>query len=190
MLRRFVLFPTTRAAAQGFLRIARPRAAFAHVWRGDLLAHYRLLRLWFGEPGWGGAATVADHDGDENEQEHSQKTPVIVAIGASAGGVNALQGLFGALPERTGAAFVVVVHLDPERRSEMPQILAARTKMPVVQVHDGEHLLADHVYVIPPDRQLQLFDHQISVQEFDDPRGQRTPIDLFFRSMAERLGDG
>jgi two-component system CheB/CheR fusion protein len=133
---------------------------------------------------------VADHDGDENEQEHSQKTPVIVAIGASAGGVNALQGLFGALPERTGAAFVVVVHLDPERRSEMPQILAARTKMPVVQVHDGEHLLADHVYVIPPDRQLQLFDHQISVQEFDDPRGQRTPIDLFFRSMAERLGDG
>ena len=62
--------------------------------------------------------------------------PVIVAIGASAGGVSALQSFFSALPEHTGAAFVVVVHLDPQHRSELPSILAAKTRMPVVQV-DG-----------------------------------------------------
>ena len=76
--------------------------------------------------------------------------PTIVAIGASAGGVVALQQFFDSLPDHSGAAFVVVVHLDPERRSELPSILAARTKMPVVQVNQSEKLRADHVYVIPP----------------------------------------
>jgi two-component system CheB/CheR fusion protein len=116
--------------------------------------------------------------------------PVIVAIGASAGGIQALQSFFGALPEKTGAAFVVIVHLDPQHRSEMPSIIAARTRMPVVQVGARESLRADHVYVIPPDRRLQMVDHEVSALAFDEPRGQRTPIDLFFRSVAERLGDG
>jgi two-component system CheB/CheR fusion protein len=56
----------------------------------------------------------------------------MVAIGASAGGVQALQALFSAMADNTGAAFVVIVHLDPERRSELPSILASRTRMPVV----------------------------------------------------------
>ena len=116
--------------------------------------------------------------------------PVIVAIGASAGGIHALQTFFGALPENTGAAFVVVVHLDPQHRSEMPSILGTRTRMPVVQISESEQLRANHVYVIPPDRRLQMVDHQVSAFQFDEPRGQRTPIDLFFRSVAERLGDG
>jgi two-component system, chemotaxis family, CheB/CheR fusion protein len=116
--------------------------------------------------------------------------PVIVAMGASAGGIHALQGFFSALPVNTGAAYVVVVHLDPEHRSELPNIIAARTRMPVVQIATREQLRADHVYVIPPDRRLQMVDHQVSALEFDEPRGQRTPIDLFFRSVAERLGDG
>jgi chemotaxis response regulator CheB len=95
---------------------------------------------------------VADdvEDDIEKQQNHSNKTPVIVAIGASAGGIHALQNFFSALPERTGAAFVDVVHLDPSHRSEMPQIIAARTKMPVVQVGERDRLKADHVYVIPP----------------------------------------
>ncbi|HZR62810.1 MAG TPA: chemotaxis protein CheB [Xanthobacteraceae bacterium] len=133
---------------------------------------------------------MADKGDNANQPEHDQTKPVIVAIGASAGGIQALQSFFAALPDRTGAAFVVVVHLDPGHRSEMPQILAARTKMPVVQVGSRNRLEADHVYVIPPDRRLQMVDHEISALQFDEPRGQRTPIDLFFRSMAERLGDG
>jgi two-component system CheB/CheR fusion protein len=118
------------------------------------------------------------------------RTPVIVAIGASAGGIQALQAFFAALPDSTGAAFVVVVHLDPEHRSEMPAIIATRTNMPVVHVGEHTRLQANHVYVIPPDRSLQMKDHEVSALEFDEPRGQRTPIDLFFRSVAEQLGDG
>ena len=116
--------------------------------------------------------------------------PVIVCLGASAGGVRTLQAFFDALPDETGAAFVVVVHLDPDYRSDLAAILGARTRMPVVQVEDGAKLEPDHVYVIPPDKQLELVDHRISAKPFDERRGHRMPIDLFFRSVAERLGDG
>src|SRR5262249_54208147 len=122
--------------------------------------------------------------------DNGRGRPLIVAMGASAGGVRPLQEFFSAIPDDTGAAFVVVVHLDPGHRSELPRILSACTHMPVVQVTKREKLEADHVYVIPPDRRLQLIDHEISALEFDEPRGQRLPIDLFFRSVAERLGDG
>src|SRR5579871_6416662 len=125
-----------------------------------------------------------------NNARKSTAEPVIVTIGASAGGISALQRFFQVIPEQTGAVFVVVVHLDPEHRSELPQILAGRTRMPVIQVNRTEKLEADHVYVIPPDRRVQLIDHKISAAEFDEPRGKRAPIDLFFRSAAERVGDG
>jgi two-component system, chemotaxis family, CheB/CheR fusion protein len=116
--------------------------------------------------------------------------PIIVAIGASAGGVRALQAFFDELPAETDAAYVVVVHLDPQHRSELPQILSARTRMPVVPVEARERLRPNRVYVIPPDRRLQLIDHEIVPVRFDQPPGQRTAIDLFFRSVGERLGDG
>ena len=130
------------------------------------------------------------NDQEADSRKGNDKLPVIVAIGASAGGVHALQSLFATLPNDSGAAFVVVVHLDPEHRSELVNIIAARTRMPVVEVASRQHLDANHVYVIPPDRRLQMVDHEISALEFDEPRGQRAPIDLFFRSLAEKLGDG
>jgi two-component system, chemotaxis family, CheB/CheR fusion protein len=132
-------------------------------------------------------------DAPEPERPGSKQPsakPPVVGIGASAGGVKALQAFFQALPdERIGAAFVVIVHLAPETPSELPRILAARTHMPVAQVHEPVSLEADHVYVIPPDRHLRISDNEISAHEFDNPRGQRAPIDLFFRSLAEH-GDG
>ncbi|PWT88072.1 MAG: chemotaxis protein [Proteobacteria bacterium] len=115
---------------------------------------------------------------------------MVVGIGASAGGVRALQQLFAALPEKTGAAFVVVVHLDPDVRSELSTILGMRTPMPVLQVGNPVPLQPDHVYVIPPDRRLTITDDEIAIAEFDEPRGKRAPIDLFFRSLAEQHGDG
>ena len=114
----------------------------------------------------------------------------IVGIGASAGGIRALQALFEALPEKIGAAFVVVVHLDPESPSELPRILAGKTRMPVSQIEAATALLADHVYIIPPNRRLRITDHEISAVQFDEPRGKRAPIDLFFRSLADQHGDG
>jgi two-component system CheB/CheR fusion protein len=105
-------------------------------------------------------------------------------------GYRALQALFDALPERTGASFVVIVHLDPQGHSDLASILASRTRMPVVQVQTREKLRPSHIYVIPPDRRLQITNHDVSAAEFDKPRGQRTAIDLFFRSLAEQTGSG
>lgn len=132
----------------------------------------------------------SDDDKRTAASEVNATKPVVVGIGASAGGVQALQALFGALPEKTGAAFVVVVHLDPDQRSEMANILAQRTRMPVLQVGEPVPLQADHVYVIPPDRRLHITDDEIASAEFEEPRGKRAPIDLFFRSLADQHGDG
>ncbi|MBV9430545.1 MAG: PAS domain-containing protein [Hyphomicrobiales bacterium] len=136
-------------------------------------------------------------DGDERaapeERHRTEQTrgrPVVVGIGASAGGVTALQNFFEAVPADTGAAFVVVVHLDPESHSDLASILAARTKMRVTPVGETTTLQANSVYVIPPNRGLRISDHEISTTKFDEPRGQRAPIDFFFRSLAGKHGDG
>ena len=133
---------------------------------------------------------MADGGTHAEEAQRDATKPAIVGIGASAGGIQALQSFFAALPDDTGAAFVVIIHLDPQSHSELPSILAARTRMPVSQVAGTERLQANHVYVIPPDRRLQLSDHEISTAEFDEPRGRRAPIDLFFRSLAEQHDAG
>src|SRR5215469_3290920 len=114
----------------------------------------------------------------------------VVGIGASAGGVKALGNLLEGLPSKTGAAFVVIVHLDPATRSELPRILAAHTEMPVIAVTSRSPLKPDHVYVISPDRKLQINQEEIAAIPFDEPRGQRAPIDSFFRSLATHHGDG
>jgi len=116
--------------------------------------------------------------------------PVVVAIGASAGGVQALQALFSALPAHIGAAFIVVVHLDPNVRSELPAIIAARTGMTAIQVVGRHKLQADHIYVTAPDRRLEIVDHEVVASKLEEPHGSRSSIDQFFRSVAERLGDG
>ena len=119
-----------------------------------------------------------------------QRPPTLVTIGASAGGIGPLRTFFEVVSPDTGAAFVVVVHLDPQHRSELAKILGAQTRMPVTQVGETEELKPNQVYVIPPDRRLQIVDHRISSTHFDEPPGHRAAIDLFFRSVAERLGDG
>ncbi len=127
---------------------------------------------------------------EKEDQEPSNEKPPIVAIGASAGGVQALSTFISDLPDDTGAAFVMIIHLDPDQRSELPRILGARTRLPVVQVKGRQKLEANHVYVIPPDCRLELIDHEVSAVKFESPRGPRATIDLFFRSLAEGLGDG
>jgi chemotaxis response regulator CheB len=114
------------------------------------------LRLWLVLTTLGRSSVVNDNENQgtqppdraadaAGERNGSERMPVIVAIGASAGGIHALQSFFAALPHDTGAAFVVVVHLDPQHRSEMPAIIATRTKMPVMQIGDHTRLQANHV---------------------------------------------
>ena len=130
----------------------------------------------------------SEDGGGAGRQAAGKRFPT-VGIGTSAGGVHALQMFFESLPEEVEAAFVVVVHLDPGRQSELSSILAARTKMPVTQVTGLTPIEPRHVYVIPPNRQLRAADHHLATAEFDEPRWQRAPIDLFFRSLAAEHGD-
>jgi two-component system CheB/CheR fusion protein len=108
----------------------------------------------------------------------------VVGIGASAGGLKALQAFFEALPDDTGLAYVVITHLHPEHESHLAELLQRHTQMPVRQVDGLVYVEKDHVYVIPPNRRLVMEDSQIDTTEFKEPRGQRAPIDYFFRSLA------
>src|SRR5687767_10399443 len=81
---------------------------------------------------------------------------VVVGIGTSAGGLDALREFFAAMPTDSGAAFVVIQHLDPSHASHMAEILARSTAMNVVQAQDGMPLEADSVYTIPPDKFLKI----------------------------------
>ena len=114
----------------------------------------------------------------------SDKTIPVVGIGASAGGIEALSSFFDAMPADSGCAFVVVLHLDPKRESEMARILRAHTKMPVAQVEDGMQLLSDHVYVIAPATEIKLSGGRLEVSKPSEPRGQRHPVDVLFASIA------
>jgi two-component system CheB/CheR fusion protein len=119
------------------------------------------------------------------------KVPVC-GIGASAGGLEALQQFFRTIPVDLGLAYVVIVHLAPDRKSELPAIITRWTMMPVVQVGDHEEfpLEPNHIYVIAPDRKLEITDSAVGASPFEQPRGQRAAIDLFFRSLAATHGDG
>ncbi len=114
----------------------------------------------------------------------------VCAIGASAGGVGALQTLFRLLPDDLGLAYVVVVHLSPDHPSAMHEIIGACTKMAVFQVTDGPTLRANCVYVIAPDSELVIEGDDVKSRPFSDPRSRRAPIDMFFRSIAAGRGDG
>lgn len=114
----------------------------------------------------------------------------VAGIGASAGGIKALQDFFDVLPANLGIAIVVVVHLDPFHTSELTGILKRHTEMRVVQVDECTSLDPNTVYVIAPNRQLVISDESIDSRPFAEARGRRAPIDNFFCSLAEQHGDG
>src|SRR5690242_140174 len=128
-------------------------------------------------------------DAVTNNTQSSSRVAV-VGIGASAGGVSALGTLLESLPPEPGAAFVIIVHLSPDAPSDLSRILSAHTAMPVQQVGAPMPLRNNQVYVIPPDRQLEITDNEIAAVPFKEPRGRRVPIDNFFRSLANQHGDG
>jgi two-component system CheB/CheR fusion protein len=109
----------------------------------------------------------------------------IVGIGASAGGLEAFEEFFQHMPADSGLAFVLVPHLDPSHASLLTEILQRSTSMPVVEVQDQMPIAPDTVYVIPPNRDMEIFHRKIQLSLPHLPRGQRLPIDAFLRSLAE-----
>ncbi len=130
---------------------------------------------------------------DENPASPSPPPPgsfPIVGVGASAGGLEAFTALLKGIPPRTGMAFVLVQHLAPKHESILGSLLARTTEMPVLEAEEGTKVEPDHVYVIPPARDLVLRDGRLGLT----PRPERVdgahmPIDLFLRTLAEAHDD-
>jgi len=109
----------------------------------------------------------------------------IVGIGASAGGLEALEQFLTNVPERSGMAFVIIQHLDPKYKGAMVSLLQRTTRMPVVQVRNKQKVDPNHVYVIPPGKDISILHGALHLLAQKLPRGLNLPIDYFFRSLAE-----
>jgi two-component system, chemotaxis family, CheB/CheR fusion protein len=109
----------------------------------------------------------------------------VVAVGASAGGIGALMRFLPAIEAESGLAYIIVLHLDPEHESNLPEILGRASAMPVTQALDGQRIEANHVYVIPPNATLTVVDGCLGLVQPRENRGHRTPIDHLFASLAE-----
>ena len=121
----------------------------------------------------------------EPQRMRKQDAFPIVGIGASAGGLEALELFLKHVPDGSGMAFVIVQHLDPTHKGIMVELLQRTTRMPVVQVRDRQKAAPDRVYVIPPNKDMSILHGVLHLLEPAAPRGLRLPIDFFFRSLAD-----
>ncbi|WP_296809450.1 chemotaxis protein CheB [Thiocapsa sp.] len=111
----------------------------------------------------------------------------VVAIGASAGGLDALERFFQSLPTDLGAAYVVIQHLSPDHKSMMANLLGRHTAMPVVTVEHDMRIEPDRVHLIPPASMMSVSGDALRLTP-KNPRGLTLPIDLFFTSVAKEFG--
>jgi two-component system CheB/CheR fusion protein len=123
-----------------------------------------------------------------NAATPSRHNFLVVGLGASAGGLDAVRKLFDVLPADSGMAFILVQHLDPTHESLMVDLLAGHTRMKVQQAADGMPLVRDHVYVIPPATYLSIDGGMLRVSQPRERHGARMPFDFLLRSLAEELG--
>lgn len=122
----------------------------------------------------------------ENKTSNSFKSLdfPIVGIGASAGGLEVLEQFFTLMPGKTGMAFVIIQHLDPNHKDLMPELLQRVTPMKVLQVTDCLKIKPNSIYIIPPNKNMSLLKGSLYLFDPAEKHGLRLPIDYFFRSLA------
>ncbi len=123
-------------------------------------------------------------DGSEN------KPAAVVGIGASAGGLEAIEAFFKAMPVDSGMAFVVIQHLSPDYKSLMVELLSRKTDIPVHRAEEGMVVEPNHIYLIPPKKNLTIFHGKLLLEEQKPRESINLPVDIFFRSLAEDQGEG
>jgi len=111
----------------------------------------------------------------------------VVGIGASAGGLRALEAFFHAVEDNLGFSYVVIQHLSPDFKSLMGELLARHTKMTISSVHDDERICPNHVYLIPPRKVLRIADERLRLEESTGTPS--LPVDVFFKSLADQFGE-
>ncbi|WP_040957325.1 chemotaxis protein CheB [Planktothrix agardhii] len=127
----------------------------------------------------------------ENTQNNSPEQPekfFVVAIGASAGGLQPLEEFFTNLPNNPGAAFVILQHLSPDFPSLMPELIQRRTSLEVEQIKDGAQLHPNHIYVLPPRHTLTVEKDYLRLKQHPSERI-NDPINIFFKSLAAQWGE-
>lgn len=112
----------------------------------------------------------------------------IVGIGASAGGLEALERLFAKMPSDSGMAFVVIQHLSPDFRSLMDELLARHTSIPILKVENGMTVVPNAIYLMPPKTEMIISGGKLLLTDKEPSNNLSLPIDLFFRSLAEDVG--
>jgi len=120
-------------------------------------------------------------------QRNPQNDFLVVALGASAGGLAAFEAFFSGMPvdKNPDMAFVLVQHLAPDHKSILTELIRRYTRMQVFEVQDGVVVQPNCVYIIPPNRDMAIINGALELLEPVSPRGQRLPIDFFFRSLAQ-----
>jgi two-component system CheB/CheR fusion protein len=133
-----------------------------------------------------------DDDGDMTEAgttDAREGPALVVGVGASAGGLDACQQLLAKVPPRSGLAFIVVLHLDPERDSHLAEVLTGRDGLPVTQVTRAQRIEPDHVYVIAPNTSLEIVDGELRPGRLPERNAARRAIDVLFSSLARACGE-
>ena len=113
---------------------------------------------------------------------------LVVGLGGSAGGVQALRDFFSQVPAQTGMAYVVILHLSPDHDSQLAEVLQNASLLPVTKVERRVRVEPDHVYVIPPNKSLEINDGYIDVSQMTSNEVRRAPVDIFFRTLAQSHG--
>jgi len=127
-------------------------------------------------------------EGARPKSESRMEPFYVVGIGASAGGLEALEQFFENVPADGPLCFVVVQHLSPDFKSMMDELLARRTKIPIVRVEDGIELQPNRIYLMPPRKEMILSGGRLFLTDKDPAQGFALPIDRFLRSLAQDCG--
>ncbi len=132
------------------------------------------------------AETLAGNDDVHSDISTKDKAPLLfVGIGASAGGLEAIENFFSHMPPDNGITFIVIQHLSPDYKSLMVELLSKRTRMPVYRAEEGMQVDVNSVYLIPPKKNLTIFHGKLLLSDTDHSKGLNLPIDIFFQSLAE-----
>src|SRR5262249_14400272 len=105
-----------------------------------------------------------------------------------AGGLEPLERFFEQIPPDSGMAYVVIQHLSPDFKSVMDELLARHTQLPILLVQDGMPVQPDHIYLIPPKKEMIISGGRLLLSERDRQQELTLPIDVFFRSLAQDCG--
>lgn len=111
-----------------------------------------------------------------------------VGIGASAGGLEAIEAFVTSMPAQSSLAFIIIQHLSPDYKSLMVELLAKKTKMGVFRAEEGMEVEAGNIYLIPPKKNLTIFHGKLMLQDKTPEEGVSLPIDIFLQSLAEDQG--